>query len=75
MGKPDWTKTGAPENPPDVGRAAAADLPAIGIGAPAPLKGRCPHALYDKLNRLTEGVSAEEMNPRMRAMVVGGEGA
>ncbi len=41
------------EDLPNVGRAIAADLRAIGIRAPRDLKGRDPYALYDTLNRAT----------------------
>ena len=41
------------EDLPNVGRAIAADLRAIGIRAPRELKGRDPYALYDALNRAT----------------------
>jgi hypothetical protein len=41
------------EDLPNVGKAIAADLRAIGIDRPAQLKRRSPYALYDKLNRVT----------------------
>ena len=41
------------EDLPNVGRAVATDLRAIGIRAPRDLKGRDPYALYDALNRTT----------------------
>ena len=41
------------EDLPNVGRAIAADLRAIGIHVPRDLKGRDPFALYDALNRAT----------------------
>lgn len=41
------------EDLPNVGRAIAADLRAIGIRAPRDLRGRDPYALYDALNRAT----------------------
>jgi hypothetical protein len=41
------------EDLPNVGKAIAADLRAIGIRAPAQLGGKDPYALYAKLNRVT----------------------
>jgi hypothetical protein len=41
------------EDLPNVGKAIAADLRALGIRRPAQLKRRNPYALYDRLNRVT----------------------
>ncbi len=41
------------EDLPNVGRAIAADLRALGIRRPSQLKGRNPYALYQRLNRVT----------------------
>ena len=41
------------EDLPNVGRAIATDLRAVGIRVPRDLKGRDPYALYDALNRAT----------------------
>jgi hypothetical protein len=41
------------EGLPNVGKAIAADLRALGIRRPAQLKRRNPYALYDRLNRVT----------------------
>lgn len=41
------------EDLPNVGPAIAADLRALGVDAPAQLKGRDPFKLYERLNRVT----------------------
>ncbi len=41
------------EELPNVGKAVAADLRAIGIRQPAQLRRKDPYALYDRLNRVT----------------------
>jgi len=41
------------EDLPNVGKAIAADLRALGIRQPAQLKRKNPYALYDRLNRVT----------------------
>lgn len=41
------------EELPNVGKAIAADLRAIGIGRPSQLRRKDPYALYDRLNRVT----------------------
>ncbi len=41
------------EDLPNVGKAIAADLRAIGIREPAQLRRKDPYALYDRLNRVT----------------------
>jgi hypothetical protein len=41
------------EDLPNVGKAIAADLRAIGVRTPGQLKGRDPYVLYDALNRAT----------------------
>ena len=41
------------EDLPNVGKAIAADLRALGIRAPSQLKRQDPYALYDRLNRVT----------------------
>ena len=41
------------EDLPNVGKAIAADLRALGIRRPGQLKRRNPYALYDRLNRVT----------------------
>ena len=41
------------EDLPNVGKAIAADLRAIGIRQPAQLRRKDPYALYDCLNRVT----------------------
>jgi len=41
------------EDLPNVGKAIAADLRAIGIRQPAQLKRKDPYALYERLNRVT----------------------
>jgi hypothetical protein len=41
------------EDIPNVGKAVAADLRDLGIGAPAQLRHKDPYALYDRLNRRT----------------------
>ena len=41
------------EDLPNVGRAIATDLRAVGIRVPRDLKGRDPYPLYDALNRAT----------------------
>ena len=46
-------RAAALENLPNIGKAIAADLRAIGIERPAQLKRRSPYALYEKLNRVT----------------------
>ena len=41
------------EDLPNVGKAVAADLRALGICQPSQLKRKDPYALYDRLNRVT----------------------
>jgi Pathogenicity locus len=41
------------EDLPNVGKAIAADLRALGIRRPSQLKRKDPYALYDRLNRVT----------------------
>ena len=41
------------EELPNVGKAIAADLRAVGIRQPSQLKRKDPYALYDRLNRVT----------------------
>ena len=41
------------EDLPNVGKAIAADLRAVGIRQPSQLKRQDPYALYDRLNRVT----------------------
>jgi hypothetical protein len=41
------------EDLPNVGKAIAADLRALGIRRPAQLRRKNPYALYDRLNRVT----------------------
>jgi hypothetical protein len=41
------------EDLPNIGKAIAADLRAIGVHRPANLKRRNPYALYEKLNRVS----------------------
>lgn len=41
------------EDLPNVGKAVAADLRAVGIRKPSQLKRKDPYALYDRLNRVT----------------------
>ena len=41
------------EDLPNVGKAVAADLRAVGIDRPSQLKRKDPYALYDRLNRVT----------------------
>jgi hypothetical protein len=41
------------EDLPNVGKAIAADLRALGIQRPAQLKRKDPYALYDRLNHVT----------------------
>lgn len=41
------------EDIPNVGKATAADLRALGIRGPGQLKGKDPYALYARLNRVT----------------------
>ena len=41
------------EDLPNVGKAIAADLRAIGIRTPGQLKRRNPYALYDRISRVT----------------------
>lgn len=53
MAKADGKNMKALEDLPNVGKAIAADLRALGIGAPAQLKGTDPHWLYRRLNRVT----------------------
>jgi hypothetical protein len=53
MPKPDRAGVATLEDLPNVGKAIAGDLRAIGIRKPAQLKGRDPYALYASLNRVT----------------------
>jgi hypothetical protein len=53
MPKPDRAGVVTLEDLPNVGKAIAGDLRAIGIRKPAQLKGRDPYALYASLNRVT----------------------
>ena len=46
-------KAASLEDLPNVGKAIAADLRALGIRQPAQLKRKNPYALYDRLNRVT----------------------
>jgi hypothetical protein len=41
------------EDLPNVGKAIAADLRAVGIRQPSQLQRKDPYALYDRLNRVT----------------------
>jgi len=41
------------EDLPNIGKAIAADLRAIGVRTPTQLAGKDPYALYAKLNRVT----------------------
>jgi len=51
VSKPERANVTELEDLPNVGKAIAADLRAVGVRVPAQLRGRDPYALYDKLNR------------------------